>query len=103
MVGGELGFPIGSDSSLLASARGLGGAPVHGYVGQIEADVSVVGFEHYFAQSVHRPDLDPLVAPVAERSGRALLVGDPVVGAAEHQDLKASFSKTTRSGMRERW
>src|SRR5215207_4924262 len=65
----------------------LGDAAVHGYIGKLKADVSVVGFEHYFAQRVHRPKLDPLVASVAQRGGRTQLIGDPVVGAAEHQYL----------------
>jgi hypothetical protein len=76
-----------ASARLLATARGLGYAPVHGHIGRFDADEAIVGFQRYFAQSVHRPDLDPLVAPLAKRGGRALLVGDPLVGAAEHQDL----------------
>src|SRR5829696_2838509 len=43
--------------------------------------------EHYFAQRGHRPDLDPLVAPIPQRGGRTQLIGDPMVGTAEHQYL----------------
>jgi hypothetical protein len=85
------------------STRGFGYAAVHGHLRKVQANESVVSFEYCFPQRVEHSQFDPLVAPIPKRGGRAPLVGDPVVGAAEHQDLHTSFSKTTRSGMRRRW
>jgi hypothetical protein len=71
---------------LLAAARSLGDATVYGYVSQLEADGSVVGCQRHLSQSVHHPKVDPLVAPAGGAAScvRTRLVGDPVVGAAEH-------------------
>jgi hypothetical protein len=40
-----------------------------------------------FPQRLHRLGLDAFVAQITRRSGRALLIGDPAVGAAEVQYL----------------
>ncbi len=75
-------------TGLLPSARGLSDAAVDGHVQVIETDETVVGCECYFPQSLHRPELDPFVAALlVQRGGRASLIGDPAVGAAEDQYL----------------
>ncbi len=38
-------------------------------------------------ESIHNPELYPLVPPATQGALRALLVGDPVVGAAEDEHL----------------
>jgi hypothetical protein len=63
---------------------GLGDAAIDGHLKELQADVSVVGFEHHRPQGVDHPVGDPLVAALAQRGGRTLFVGDPALGAAEH-------------------
>src|SRR5215203_4137288 len=72
---------------LLAAARSFGCVAVYRHLRKLEADVSVVGFEHYRPQGVDHTSLYPLVAALAQRGGRAPFVGDPLVGAAEDQHL----------------
>src|SRR5215210_2343531 len=74
-------------ASLLTPARSFGDATIDGHLSRIEADDSVIGFARHLLQSVHHPRFYPLVAPPSQCGGRALLVGDPPVSAAEHQDL----------------
>src|SRR5215207_10914001 len=76
-----------ASSRFLAAARGLGEAAVHRQVGQLEADETIVSFEGDLPEPLHQTILDPLVAPTTQRALRARLVGDPPVGASEHQNL----------------
>jgi hypothetical protein len=69
------------------SQASLRDAAVHGHLRELQADESVVGFEHRFPQRVNYPQSDPLVAPLPKRGSRTPLVGNPVVGAAEYQNL----------------
>jgi len=79
-------------------------AAVHRHVREVQADNPVVGFKRHLSQLVHRPQLGPLVASVPQRGGRARPVGDPLVGAAEHQDLLHQLlEEHPLSGMRGRW
>jgi hypothetical protein len=50
-------------------------------------DEAVVGIEGDLPESLHQPELDPLIASTAQGALRARIVGDPFVGAAEDQDL----------------
>ena len=54
-----------ASARLLAAARCLGDAAIHGHVGQFEADDAIIGLKHQFAQCVHHPQSNPLVAPTA--------------------------------------
>jgi hypothetical protein len=74
-------------ASLFSSTRSFGYAAVHGHLRKLQANESIVSFKYRFAQRIDHPQFDPLVASVAKRGGRTGLVGDPVVGATEHQDL----------------
>ena len=85
-----------------APPRGLHNAPLKGYIGQLQADDSIVSFERPFSKGVHHSVPDPLVASASQCGCRTRLVGYPPVGAAEHQPC-SSFSKTTLSGTPERW
>jgi len=76
-----------ASSGLLCSARGLGYAAVHGHLRELQADEAVVGLEADLPESLHQPELDPLVASATQGALRAGCVGDPVVGAAEDEHL----------------
>jgi hypothetical protein len=76
-----------ASSRFLPAARGFGYASVHGQIGHLQADEAVVGFKRYFSELLHHSEFDPLVAPPPEGALRASLVGDPFVGAPEHQNL----------------
>jgi len=56
-------------------------------VRQLQAEQLVIGGQHHQAQLVGDPGGDPFVAAPAQGGGRAGVVGDPAVAAAEHQDL----------------
>jgi hypothetical protein len=71
----------------LAAARCLGDAAVHGQVLQLQPEQLVAGAKHRTAQVLGHAGADPLVAAAAQGGGRAGLVGDATVAAAEHQDL----------------
>jgi hypothetical protein len=71
----------------LAAAGRLGDAAVHGQVLQFQAEQSVVGAKQRQAQLLSHPGADPLVAAAAQGAGRAGVVADAAVAAAEHQDL----------------
>src|SRR5215207_9173556 len=62
---------------LLAAARRFGDATINGHVREFQADEAVVSRQRHLPQGIHQPELDPLVAPVPKRGGRARLVGDP--------------------------
>ena len=47
----------------------------------------IVGLQADLPQPVHMHFLYPLLAPTTQRALRARLVGDPLVGATEHQHL----------------
>jgi hypothetical protein len=47
----------------LASARGLGDAPVDGYVAQLQPDETIVGIERDIPEPLHQPQLYPLITP----------------------------------------
>jgi hypothetical protein len=74
-------------AGLLPPTRGLCDASIHGHVGQLQADVAVVGFECSLPQRLDHPARYPLLASIPKRGGRTRLIGDPAVGAAENQDL----------------
>src|SRR5215213_207439 len=42
---------------------------------------------HHLPELLHHQGVDPLIAPTPEGGRRAFPVGDPLVGAAEDQDL----------------
>jgi hypothetical protein len=69
-------------------SRGLGDAAVHGQLRELQADEVVVGIEADLPESLHHSKLDPLITP-SLRSVllRAGCVSDPLVGAAEDQNL----------------
>jgi hypothetical protein len=56
-------------------------------VRQLQAEQLVIGTQHQQAQLLGQAQGDPLVAAAAQGRGRAGLVGDPAVAAAEHQHL----------------
>jgi hypothetical protein len=62
-------------------------AVVHRQIGYLQADEAVVGFKRYFSELLHHSEFDLLVAPPPEGALRARLVGDPFVGAPQHQNL----------------
>src|SRR3712207_4215419 len=62
---------------LLSSTRGFGYAAVHCYLRKLKTYVSVVCFEHHFAQFLDHPGFDPLVASISKRGSRARLISDP--------------------------
>jgi hypothetical protein len=66
---------------------GLGDAAVHGDVVEQQADDAVVGVQGDLLELREDPEVDPLVAAVADRGCRAGAVGDALVGAAEPQHL----------------
>ena len=47
----------------------------------------IIGLQADLPQPIHKPFLYSLLAPTTQRALRARLVGDPLVGAIEHQDL----------------
>jgi hypothetical protein len=71
----------------LAAAGCLGDASVYRQIGQVEADHAVVGIPRDAFQAGHDPGRDPFVAAATEGALGAGVVGDPLVSAAEHQDL----------------
>jgi hypothetical protein len=71
----------------LAAAGRLDDAPVDGQVLQLKAEQPLVGGKHRQAQLFGHPGVDPLVAAAAQGGGRAGVIGDAAVAAAEHQDL----------------
>jgi hypothetical protein len=82
----------GAFPGFLASARGLGDAPVvDGHVAQLQPDETIVGIEGDVPEPLHQPQPYPLITPATQCALqcalRASLVGDPPVGASEHQDL----------------
>jgi hypothetical protein len=74
-------------SRLLPTARSLGEAPIHRHLRKLQADETVVGLKGDLPEPLHQPELYPLVAPATQGALRAGCVGDPLVGAPEHQDL----------------
>jgi hypothetical protein len=56
-------------------------------VRQLQAEQLVIGGQHHQAQLLGDPGGDPFIAAAAQGGGRAGVVGDPAVAAAEHQDL----------------
>ena len=71
----------------LPAARGLGGAAVHGQVGQVQADHLVVGVQARQPQPIPHAQPNPLIAAPAQRRRRAARLGDPLVAGAEDQRL----------------
>jgi hypothetical protein len=71
----------------LAAAGGLGDRAVDGDLVEDKADGPVVGLQRDLLEPGEDAELDPLVAAVADRGGRAGRVGDRLVGAAEAQEL----------------
>jgi hypothetical protein len=69
----------------LPTAGRLGEASVDRDVGQIQADQPFVGGQHRGAQGVEDSSGDPLIAPAAQRGGRARRIAQPFVAAAEDQ------------------
>jgi hypothetical protein len=86
----------------LAAARCLGDAAVHGQVPQLQPEQLVAGAKHRTAQVLGHAGADSLVAAAAQGGGRAGLVGDATVAAAEHQDLD-ELVKHQPVAMRGRW
>src|SRR5215217_4485440 len=76
-----------ASSGLLATARGLCDAAVHGHFRKLKAYVAVVSFEHHFAQFLDPAGYDPVVASESEGGNSAQLMIDTFVGTAEHQNL----------------
>ena len=74
-----------------AAAGRLGDAPVDGQLLQEQADDAVVGIQRDLLELAEDPGLDPLVAALADRGGRAGAVGNAHVRAAEPQDLDDLF------------
>jgi hypothetical protein len=70
---------------------GFGYAAIHRHLRELQPDEAVVGIEGDLPESLHYPELDPLIASTAQGALRARIVGDPFgdpfVGAAEEQDL----------------
>jgi hypothetical protein len=62
-------------------------APVYRQIRKLQPDETVIGIEGDLPESIHHPELDPLVAPATQRALRARSIGDPPVGTSEHQDL----------------
>jgi hypothetical protein len=58
-------------------------------IAELEANDNefVVGLEGQLPELCHHSGFDPLVAPTAQSGCRASLLGDPLVGAPEHQHL----------------
>jgi hypothetical protein len=56
-------------------------------VRQLQAEQLVIGGQHEQAQLLGDPGGDPFVAAAAQGGGRAGVVGDAAIPAAEHQDL----------------
>jgi hypothetical protein len=54
---------------------------------QTQAEQLVVGGQHGQAQLLGHPGADPLIPAAAQGGGRAAVVGDAAVAAAEHQEL----------------
>jgi hypothetical protein len=71
----------------LAAAGCLGGAAVDRQVLQLQAEQLVIGTQHQQAQLLGKAQGDPLVAAATQGRGRAGVIGDPAVAAAEHQHL----------------
>src|SRR5215207_10773377 len=76
-----------ASSRFLSTARSFGYASVHCQIGQLQPDQTIVSFEGDLSELLHQPESYPLVAPATQSALRARLIGDPPVGAAEHQDL----------------
>ncbi len=55
--------------SRLATARGFDDAPIDRDVFQVQPDNLVVGFQTDLFQLCEEPDVDPLIASVADRGG----------------------------------
>jgi len=55
---------------------------------KVQAEHTVVGGQGELVHLVHDAGGDPLVTAAAERTRRAGMVGDALVGAAEHHDLE---------------
>src|SRR5215218_7671180 len=72
---------------LLTHARGLGHAAVHRDLRELQADEAVVCLQADPPEPLHHSELDPLVAPAPKGALRAGRIGDPLVGAAEDQNL----------------
>ncbi len=47
----------------------------------------VLGIEGALPEALHYPELDPPISLAAQGALRAEPIGDPLVGAAEHEDL----------------
>src|SRR5215212_3310457 len=77
----------GVSSRLLPTARGLGDAAIHRYLRKLQADEAVVSHKGDLPEPLHQSELYPFVAPPTQGALRAGTVGDPLVGAAEGQDL----------------
>jgi hypothetical protein len=71
----------------LAATGGLGDAAVHGDLVEQQPDDAVVGVQRDLLELREHPELDPLVAAIADGGRRAGAVGDALVGAAESQHL----------------
>jgi hypothetical protein len=71
----------------LTAAGCLGGAAVHGHVGQLQADHLLVGVECGQPKPVEDPQGDPLVPAAVQGGGRGGGGGDPFVSGAEDQRL----------------
>jgi hypothetical protein len=69
----------------LAATRGLGDAPVHGQLVEIEPDDLVVGGQTDPQQRGTVPGVGPLVQAAADGAVRAAGCGDPLVAAAVHE------------------
>src|SRR5215217_2033037 len=56
-------------------------------MGQPGADEAVVGIQRDLPESLHHSELDPLVLPTAQGALRIGSLGEPLVGAPEHENL----------------
>src|SRR5215211_5259932 len=71
----------------LATARSLRDAAVDAHIEKLQADDVIVGIEHYLLQFLHRPGVDPFIAPTTQSGCRTRLIGDPLIGAAKNEYL----------------
>jgi hypothetical protein len=86
----------------LRRSTGLARRPGHRQVLHLQAVQAVVGGQCQAVQLLGYAQGDPLVAAAAQRGGRAGVVGDAMVAAAEDQDLD-ELVEDDAVGMRWRW
>jgi hypothetical protein len=69
---------------------------------QLQAVHAVLGGQRQAVELVGHAQGDPRIPAAAQGGGRAAVVGDAAVAAANDQELE-ELSNTTRSGLRGRW